>query len=270
MFPYFKEGTQEEQEIKTPLGLAVTHVDDILHAGEKAFDDKVIKPLKASLNFGTEEESQFRYIGMNVVQSPDKIKIDYKHYMEAVEIPNYVEMAEDEEGRLEAEGQTMFRSVLAKINTMGYQCRPDVIFEAKVLAQRYNKATKQDLKVACDKLNKMKTGANSIKYPHVGPIENWGIVGHGDAGIRSLPDKQTSVGGHVIMVSNTTNNKTCTIRWKAKRIDRVVKSSMAGEALATLETIAEVVYTKAILKNLFGTQIKNVPVIIAKPSTPHH
>jgi CxxC motif-containing protein len=45
MFLFFKKGEQEE-EIREPKGIALTHVDDILHAGESSFNKTVMDPLK--------------------------------------------------------------------------------------------------------------------------------------------------------------------------------------------------------------------------------
>ena len=38
--------------------MAVIHVDDILHAGEKTFEEKVLDFLKQSIAFGSEEEKR--------------------------------------------------------------------------------------------------------------------------------------------------------------------------------------------------------------------
>ena len=43
-------------------------------------------------------------------------------------------------------------------------------------------------------------------------------------------------------------------------------SSLAGEALAMNDTIGEVVYNKAVLRQIFGEEIEKVPVIIATDS----
>ena len=41
---------------------------------------------------------------------------------------------------------------------------------------------------------------------------------------------------------------------------------MAGEAMATLDIIGEVVYMKAVLKEIFGSQAKRIPVVVASDS----
>ena len=88
------------------------------------------------------------------------------------------------------------------------------------------------------------------------------LGGHGDAGIKSMPDKITSVGGRVIMICNTKDNTACILSWKSKKIKRKVASSLARETLAMIDTIGEIVYTKSILSQIFGTRVEEIPVII--------
>ena len=53
------------------------------------------------------------------------------------------------------ECQTEFRSVVAKLTSIGQHSRPYICFEAKALSSRYGKATKQDLIVALKKIFKL-------------------------------------------------------------------------------------------------------------------
>ena len=66
MYLYYDQKDTVEMVKKEPLGIAVSHVDDMLHAGTQQFQDKVMKPLQQSFKFGTHESSQFRYVGMNI------------------------------------------------------------------------------------------------------------------------------------------------------------------------------------------------------------
>ena len=52
----------------------------------------------------------------------------------------------------------------------------------------------------------------------------------------------------------------------SKQLKRKVISSLAGEALAMTGTIGEIVYTKAILVQIFGKRIRDVPVIVVTDS----
>ena len=44
-------------------------------------------------------------------------------------------------------------------------------------------------------------------FPDLGDIEEWSVVGYGDTGIKSLPDKMSSCGGQVVMIVNEQKKK---------------------------------------------------------------
>ena len=99
-----------------------------------------------------------------------------------------------------------------------------------------------------------------MTFPNLGPVKDWTIAGHGDAGYRSLPDKVSSCGGQVVIIENRKLRTRCVVSWKAKKIKRVVSSSTAAEALALNDTVNEMVYIKEVLKEVFGEQAALIPM----------
>ena len=99
-------------------------------------------------------------------------------------------------------------------------------------------------------------------FPNLGDIGEWCIVGYSDAGVRTMPDRLSSVGGQVILLVNETEQLACVINWRSKKLIRKVVSSLAGEALAMVAMIGEIVYTKTILSQIFGDSVKTIPVIL--------
>ena len=191
------------------------------------------------------------------------IIIDQDHYVKSLELPS-MDVAQGQKitDVLNPEGQTVFRGCVAKVLHVGYQSRPDVCFEAKCLSTKFGKATKSDLKTALKKIQKLHGFPTRIFFPNLGPVEKWCFVGYGDAGVRSMPDKVSSVGGQVILLANSERKIACVLNWRSKKLVRKVVSSMAGEALAIVATIGEIVYNKALLKQIYGDVIDDVPVII--------
>ena len=100
------------------------------------------------------------------------------------------------------------------------------------------------------KMLKVKAETTMMVFSDLGSVEDWVMVGHGDAGIKSMPDKVTLVGGHVVMI------------WKSKQIRRKVISSLAGEAMAMINTIGEIVYTVAVLEQIYGSRIRAMPKVV--------
>ena len=87
MYIFFDEKNPDMKE-REPSGIAVTHVDDVIHAGEDSFDEKVMEPLREVFKFGDEEEQEFRYLGFDFVQYEQGIRVNNDHYVEDMAMPN--------------------------------------------------------------------------------------------------------------------------------------------------------------------------------------
>ena len=248
---------------KTIEGMVLTHVDDLLNGGCKYFENNVMPKVKAAFNFGTDEAETFCYTGMNMTQTEMGIVIDHDHYVQSLELPD-MEIAKGQkmEDTLNPDGQTLFRGCVSKILYIGYQSRPDVCFDAKCLSTKFGKAKKGDLKSAMKKIQKLQGQRTQMVFPDMGPIEDWCFIGYGDAGIRSMPDKVSSVGGVVLLLANEKKNVACVLMWRSKKLVRKVVSSLAGEALACQVTIGELVYIKAVFEQIYGQVVNNVPSIV--------
>ena len=262
LFLFYKGDEETEDNLK---GMVESHVDDLLHTGDSNFETDVIKPLKEAFKFGSAEEIEFRYVGMNIKQTRAGIQVDQDHYIEGLEIPK-IDCTIDDEAELDFEGQTKFRGIVGKLNHLSSQSRPDLSFETKSLSTKFGKAKKKDLTSALKRLQKLKAQTTKMFFPDLGDVKDWIFIGHGDAGLRSLPDKINSVGGSVVMLANKKTGKVCVLSWRSKKLIRKVISSLAGEALAMNDTIGEVVYNKAVLKQIFGAKVDSIPVIITTDS----
>ena len=263
LYAYYDSKTGRDDYIKDPLGLAVSHVDDILHAGEKNFETKIIRPLKKTFKFGSEEQEAFRYIGLNMRNDVMGICLDQNHYLQSMEVPDLEDLETLNDSQiLNEDGQNNFRSFVAKLAMVGYQSRPDVCFEAKVLSTKYGKATKHDMKVLMKKIVKLKASTSVMMFPDLGPVDKWGLIAHGDAGIKAMPDKATSVAGSVIMLVNRDTGRTCILSWKSKKIRRKVSSSLAGETLAMVMAFGELIYTRSVLRFILGGRVDKIPSVV--------
>ena len=264
MFLYFKKGATRDDHTKKPLGMAVTHVDDVLHSGNKDFDDKIMNPLKEAFKFGTEEETDFRYVGLNMKQMNKAILVDQNHYVASLEEPRLDDLEDLKNcDVLNDDGQTEFRSAVAKISTIAYTSRPDLCFEVKALSTKYGKATKSELRSVKRKIVLLKAEPGSqMKYPDMGNVNEWVLIGFGDAGIKSMPDKMTSIGGMVVLLCNKITGAAAVLSWRSKKLRRKVISSLAGECFAMIGVIGELVYTKAILAQIYGQRIKAITTLV--------
>ena len=154
------------------------------------------------------------------MQYNEGIEIDNNHYIEALQLPSMEivkNMKMDE--TLNGEGQTEFHSIVGKLTALANTSRPEICFDVKLLSSRYGKATKRDFLMANKRMIKVKSEKLTMRFPDLGMnIENWALVGHSDAGIKSMPDKITRVGGYVVMICNKQTDKCCILGWKSKQI----------------------------------------------------
>ena len=153
--------------------------------------------IKNTFKFGSEEDLEFRYVEMKLVQCEEGFVMDNNHNVQALELP-CMEVAKNlrMEELMDHKGQTEFRSAIGKLTALAHTSRPDICFDVKILSTKFNKATKKDLQTACKRMIKVKSEETFIKFPDMGKdIKEWILVGHGDCGLKNMPDKITSVGG---------------------------------------------------------------------------
>ena len=240
-------------------GLVLTHVDDLLHgSGSASFWRDIMKPLKEKFQFGVEEQDEFRYVGMHVKQLEEAIMINQDEYIASMEMP-FPRDGSDEEV-LDDHGQSEFRSLLGRVGWLGSHSRPDLVFDHISLSTKLGKATVSDHNSLLKIAKKMLAESTEMKFSKLGDLKSWVIDAYADAGYRSLPDKVSSCGGQVVIVRDTTSNAACVISWRGRKLKRIVTSSTAAETLALNDVVSEVLFTKALLGEIFGEMACQIPV----------
>lgn len=238
-------------------GLLLTHVDDFLHgSGDTEFHNNVMNPMKRKFKFGSEEQDEFRYIGMQIKQNHSYIEVDQDHYLETMEIPQPI-MTNDEDVVMTDEDQSNFRSLMGRIGWLGNHSRPDLVYDHISLSTKLGKATYGDFAYAIKVLKKMLSGTTKMVFPKLGDVSSWVIDVFADAGFKSLPDEISSCGGQVVIVRDTKSNSACVISWRGRKLKRIVTSPSAAETLALNDGISEAIFVKALLGELFGTGVVN-------------
>ena len=254
MYMYF--GQSDSNLLK---GLLLTHVDDFLRGtGDSEFDEHILTPLKERFLFGQEDDHDFKYIGMHVVKEGSAIVTDQDHYIDSIDVPDWSPSGSDLDELLNEYDQSEFRSIVGRIGWVAKSSRPDLSYDNLVLSLKVGKASQRDMKMAIKIIKKMKCEGTSIKFVDLGAIAEWTIEGFGDAGFRSMPDRTTSCGGCVILISNKSKGLSSVLNWKSNKLKRVVSSSTAAEALAANDALDEMVYIKCILTELLGSAAENI------------
>ena len=155
---------------------------------------------------------------------------------------------------MDEDGQDDFRGIVGKIGWLGSLSRPDLAYDHVMLSSKLGKANWGDMKTAIKVIKKLKMEKSEMSFPELGSPEDWSIEGYGDAGYKSLPDKVSSCGGHVILLCNKIRGVSCVVNWRSRKLKRVVSSSTAAESLAINDCLDELFYVKFVLIELLGKQ----------------
>ena len=198
-------------------------------------------------------------MGMNVRQYPNHIVVNQNHYLDSVEIPE-VNDNKNEEDLLDVDGQAEYRAAVGKVGWLGGISRPDLAFDHVVLSCKLGKATQGDLKNVVKVLKKLKAESTEMMFPNLEDPKDWVLQGYGDASFKNLPDGTGSCGGKVIMLVISRTGLAGVVSWRSKKLKRVALSTTAAEAMAANETVNEMVYIKAVLIKVFGSQLEKLPM----------
>ena len=172
MFIFFT--AERENESSEPNGMLVSHVDNLLHAGDNSFEVTVIEPLKAVFAFGSDNDYDFRYVGLHIEQVDSEIYVDQNYYFRSLDVHDVRSFNNPGAGtELGVGSQTIFRSVVGKLTNISFTSRPDLCFFAKSMSSKYGKATLKDVKIVVKKLVLVKSSGNSkMFFPNLGDVSS--------------------------------------------------------------------------------------------------
>ena len=236
------------------VGMFVSHIDDFLHAGEKIFDELVIDKLTNRFLAGKLETGHFHYVGFGVIQTADSVVIDQNDYLTDfnIEVINPMRAVKKNQSLNDNE-LTQLRSLVEKLNWLMQGTRPDLMFDMVELSTKFKKGMVEDLIRAIKVLRKAQTELSSLTFPDLGEFQNWKIVVYTDAAHANLCDGFSSMGAQIVFLIGK-QQKCATIAWQGGKIKRVVKSTIAAEALSLLEGIELAVYLKSVISSLIEYQ----------------
>ncbi len=104
----------------------------------------------------------------------------------------------------------------------------------------------------------MKDDDCTILYPNVGKMESWRFAVFSDASFANLKDGVSSTMAYIIFLVGE-DLRCCALNWRAAKIRRVVRSTLAAESLALQEAVDDVLGVRQMLYEMYPT-IK-IPII---------
>jgi len=216
-------------------GFICCHVDDFLHAGNEQFD-AIMDKFRLRFCAGKIEERNFKYIGFQLIQDSSGIILDHSNYMETLttEVIDPTR-ALNKQDILGPDEQTMYRKLLGQLNWAVQGSRPDMAFEMIDLSTKLKEANIGDLLRAIKAVNRLKDIKSIILFPNLHQeFKNWEIIVFTDASLANICCGKGSIGAHIVWLKND-EGRCCPLAWQANKIKRVVRSTIAAEALSLQE-----------------------------------
>ena len=209
-------------------------------------------------NVGHEASQMFKYIGLHVEQNCENITMHQNDYINSIsDIDTSLEKYSRNSQELNAAETKSLRTMVGQLGWVSTQTRPDIAFDFLELSTSLKSPTVENIKLAHKCMKKMKSQNVHLTFPDIGDISKSKLVVYCDASHANLPDGVSSAQGHIVFLVGE-NEKSCPILWESKKIKRVVKSTLAAEALSLSEAIDSAEYVGFILSEIVLRKSTNV------------
>lgn len=242
-------------------GLMVAHIDDFLHAGDQSFDEGIVKQLSKRFLAGSNLEGEFKYVGYQISQRAHGIVLDQNAYIDSVDL---VKMSAEREMQksdsLNPTELKQYRSIVGSLNWIVQGSRPDLAFQLVEFSTKFRCGTVDDLIKVRKIMQKARECKSEVCFPDLGSMDDWKIVFYSDASHANLCEGVGSCVGYIIFLVGS-NGQCCPLTWKSGKARRVVKSTIAAEAMALLDGIDESLYLKKVILQIMSLNQKDLPVI---------
>ena len=241
-------------------GMFLLHVDDFLWGGTKIFEDVVIAKIRNHFQVREQCNNIFRYIGLDIVQNEHGVTLNQNEYCKSLKSINVSAVRGlDKNVECNEEEKESLRSLVGQLGWLCTNSRPDLSYDVLELSCKVNNPKVEDLIEANKCLRKACTFESSMYFPGLGDTSKYKLVAYSDASYANLPDGFSSTGGFVIFLEGE-NGNTCPLYWEARKIRRVVKSTLAAETLAAAEAVDMTYYLGNILSQILYENEKKLPV----------
>ena len=242
------------------IGILGCHVDDMIYGGNESFD-VLIERLRKIFTFSTEESVAFRYVGIHLKQNSDcSVSVNQHNFAATIaDVPLSLERSKQKSSPVTEEERTSMRSTIGQLNWLSGMTRPDLSFEVCQLSSKVTQANVEDI----IQLNKVVHLAKKHKVELVFPridMSSVQMIVYADSSFNNLP-KGGSQEGHIVFISDR-NNKCAPLSWASQRIKRVVRSTLAAEAISLNNACDDSVYLGRIIMSLCATApMKSIPIV---------
>ena len=242
----------EDTDLK---GVLAIYLDDFIWAGSREFESKVIKRIRSSFLVSTEKNGIVRYVGLRLSHGIENIELDQFSYVKNILLIVITKARTLQKDSLLNQSEvSQLRSLVGQILWAANQTRPDISFDACMLAAKLKNARVQDILDANKVVKKIKSETVILKFQHLGITQNIRMGVFSNASLANLPDAGSQGGNSICLPRG--NGKASPLRLQSKKIRRIVRSTLTGEALAMSDAV-DAVDAAAFLAGLYSELMFN-------------
>ena len=245
---------------KSVIGIVGLHVDDFIHCGTIEFNETVIKPFMQHFQVGKNEKGSFMYTGFKINQGVNGIMLDQDAYVDRnlTVLPLEPSRAKEKHSSLTDEELTDLRKMVGGINWVVRATRPDLSFELIDLSTKFKKGVVDDLVRARKVIQHLKESESKIFFPKL-DISSLELLVYTDASFANVSNGLGSVGGQLIFLKDKFENLSL-IEWQANKVRRIVRSTLAAEALSLVDGLEYAMYLRTVIAELTGKSVSSIKI----------
>ncbi|VDI23145.1 Hypothetical predicted protein [Mytilus galloprovincialis] len=215
-------------------GVLAVHVDDFLWAGSSTFEKSVVSRIRDMFKVGKESCESFKYLGLDLSQENETIVLSQQDYVRMLKTV-LIDKDRVKTSPLSSSEQTLLRSKIGQLLWLARQTRPDIAFDVAAISSKIKSSTIEDLKKVNKIIRKVQNDPVSLQFQN---------LGHNMVEVRVV----------MLCFLMGDDGKVNPITWQSKKLRRVVRSTLASEALALADGVDCVLSLAALFKELMHNE----------------
>ena len=180
-------------------------------------------------------------------QLPNAIRVQQSLYVSDI-TPIVIQKGRNKFDKLTDDESHQLRALAGQLNWVANQTRLDVAFDARQASIAATNGTINDLQAANKALKKLLSEEVVLNFKNLGNIKKTRISAFSYASYANL--KGGSSQGEYIIFLHGENNHVAPMSWRSRKINRVVRSTLAVKTLALTQAAEQGFYIRAILTKL--------------------
>ncbi len=229
------------------------HVDDAIMAQAKG--ETVLEQLRKSFEYGTWKEHSFKFCGRQVEQDPEtfEVTVDMDEYCSNMSLIDL-----DKERRKQVKEQitplekSVLRGKLGEVQWLARELRADLSFECACLQQLVEIATVQELLETNKLLNRALEPGFRLVFREL-DLENLAVCAISDSSHGNMRGGGSQAGWLIALADSHVLNgevNASVVSWASHRIKRVVRSTLAAEAMGLSTAVEHADFVRAAMSEL--------------------